>query len=124
MLLCYQTDIDAAKERTTHDDLSELVALHDQLREAGVLLDVQCLRSTTSATSMRVRGEVTEITDGPFATTKEMLAGYYVVRCADLDAALALAERLPSARTGTLEVRPLDSFAERLAASAEAIREA
>ena len=54
-----------------------------------------------------MRGGETEITDGPFAVTKEVLAGYYVLECADLDEALAQAARLPMARWGTIEVRPV-----------------
>ena len=86
--------------------------LHRKLREAGILLDVQRLRSAESATSVRVRDGETEITDGPFAVTKEMLAGYYLVECADLDEALKVAERLPGARHGTIEVRPVIPHAE------------
>jgi hypothetical protein len=54
-----------------------------------------------------VRDGETEITDGPFAVTKEVLAGYYVLECADLDEALQQAARLPMARWGTVEVRPV-----------------
>ena len=60
-----------------------------------------------SATSVRVRGGETEITDGPFAVTKEVLAGYYILDCADLDEALKHAARLPMARWATVEVRPV-----------------
>jgi hypothetical protein len=56
---------------------------------------------------VRVRGGETEITDGPFAVTKEVLAGYYVLECADLDEALKQAARFPMARWGTVEVRPV-----------------
>ena len=55
----------------------------------------------------RVRDGDTEIVDGPFAVTKEVLAGFYLVHCADLDEALALAARIPPARWGTVEVRPV-----------------
>jgi hypothetical protein len=68
---------------------------------------VQRLRSVDSATSVRVREGQTEITDGPFALTKEVLAGYYILECADLDEALRQAERLPMARWATIEVRPM-----------------
>ena len=65
------------------------------------------LRSVESATTVRVRDDETEITDGPFAVTKEVLAGYYVLDCADLDEALRQAARLPIARYGSVEVRPV-----------------
>ena len=84
-----------------------LLELHAGLREAGLLVGVQRLRSTESATSVRVRDGRTEITDGPFAVTKEVLAGYYVLECADLDEALKQAARLPMAPWATIEVRPV-----------------
>jgi hypothetical protein len=64
------------------------VELHRSLREAGLLVGVKRLRSVESATSVRVRGGETGITDGPFAITKEVLAGYYILDCEDLDEAL------------------------------------
>ena len=86
-----------------------LVELHASLREAGLLVGVQRLHSTESATSVRVRDGETEIVDGPFAVTKEVLAGYYVLDCADLDEALKQAARLPMAPWATIEVRPVMS---------------
>jgi len=84
-----------------------LVQLHASLREAGLLVGVHRLHSTESATSVRVRAGETEITDGPFAVTKEVLAGYYLVDCADLEEALHCAARVPAAGWGTIEVRPV-----------------
>ena len=69
---------------------------------------------------MRVRGGETEITDGPFAITKEVLAGYYILDCTDLDEALRQAARVPAARYGTVEVRPIMSAEEWLNVSREA----
>ena len=65
------------------------------------------LQPSTSATSVRIRGGKRLVTDGPFAETREQLGGYYLVEAKDLDEALGLAARIPSARTGTIEVRPL-----------------
>ena len=85
-----------------------LLELHQSLREAGILLDVQRLRPTESAASVRVRDGQTEVTDGPFAMTKEYLAGYYLVECADQDEAVEIAARLSSVPPpGTIEVRPV-----------------
>ena len=70
-------------------------------------MDVRRLYSTESATSVRVRGGETELTDGPFAVTKEVLAGYYIIECADLDEALKHAARMPMAPWATIEVRPV-----------------
>ena len=60
-----------------------------------------------AATTVRVRDEETEIIDGPFAVTKEFLVGYYLLECADLDEALKHAARVPLARYGSVEVRPV-----------------
>ena len=84
-----------------------MLALTESLREAGVLLGNGPLTATSTATTVRVRGGDTEITDGPFAVTKEVLGGYYLIRCEDLDHALEIAARLPTARYGSVEVRPL-----------------
>lgn len=109
MLLVYEEEVDLAAQAEREHELPMMLELHASLREAGLLAGVQRLRSTESATSVRVRGGETEITDGPFAVTKEVLAGYYVLDCADLDEALAQAARLPMARWGTVEVRPVVS---------------
>ena len=93
-----------------------LLELHASLREAGLLVGVQRLRSVQSATSVRTRDGQTEITDGPFAVTKEVLAGYYILDCADLDEALKQAARLPVASWGTVEVRPVVSADDRVPA--------
>jgi hypothetical protein len=106
MLLVYEEEVDPADQAERDAQIPMFVELHRSLREAGLLVGVQRLRSTDSATSVRVRGGDAEVLDGPFAVTKEVLAGYYLVDCADLDEALALAKRLPPARWGTIEVRP------------------
>jgi hypothetical protein len=107
MLLVYEEELDAAEQAEREKVTPTLLELHASLREAGLLVGVQRLHSTESATSVRVRDAETEITDGPFAVTKEVLAGYYVLECADLDEALKQAARLPMARWGTVEVRPV-----------------
>jgi hypothetical protein len=107
MLMVYQEEVDAAEQAEREKVTPMLAELHASLREAGLLVDVTRLRSVESATSVRVRGDEVEITDGPFAVTKEVLAGYYVLDCADLDEALEQAARLPMARWATVEVRPV-----------------
>jgi hypothetical protein len=108
----YEEELDPAGQAEREKELPMMLELHRSLREAGLLVGVQRLRSVESATSVRVRGGEAEITDGPFAVTKEVLAGYYVLDCADLDEALAQAARLPMARWGTVEVRPVVSAVE------------
>jgi hypothetical protein len=120
MLLVYQEEVDPAEQAERERQMPLFVELHRSLREAGLLVGVQRLHSVESATSVRVREGETEITDGPFAVTKEILAGYYILECADLDEALKQAARLPMARWGTVEVRPLMPAEEWLKVAREA----
>jgi hypothetical protein len=107
MMLVYQEEVDAVERAEREAGLPMLLEFHRSLREAGLLVGVQRLRSPESATSVRVRGGEAEITDGPFAVTKEFLAGYYILECADLDEALRQAARFPDAHYSTVEVRPV-----------------
>jgi hypothetical protein len=109
MLLVYEEEVDEAEQAEREQVTPMLVELNRSLREAGLLVGVRRLRSTESATSVRVRDGETHITDGPFAMTKEALAGYYVLECADLDEALKHAARMPMAPWATIEVRPVVS---------------
>jgi len=65
------------------------------------------LKSASEATTVRVRDGKRQVTDGPFAETREQLGGYYVIEAADLDEAIAIAARVPSARIGSIEIRPI-----------------
>jgi len=77
------------------------------MADRGVLQGGERLRPTTDATTVRVRNGETLSTDGPFAETKEQLAGFYLVDCKDLDEAIEVAAKIPGARTGSIEVRPI-----------------
>ena len=77
------------------------------LQSAGAMRGGARLRPSASATTLRVRDGEALITDGPFAETKEHLGGYYVIEAADLDEALAWAAKIPGARFGSVEVRPI-----------------
>jgi hypothetical protein len=79
----------------------------DGLRNRGVLVAAEALQPVDAATSVRVRHGKVLITDGPFAETKEQLAGFYVVEAENLDEAIAIAAGIPPAREGTVEVRPV-----------------
>jgi hypothetical protein len=106
LLLLYRSDAEArSPERGTDGPL--WVEVNRRLREAGLLVSDARLHPVATATTVRVRAGEVELTDGPFATTKEVLAGYYLIRCADLDEALRQATRLPLARYGSVEVRPV-----------------
>jgi hypothetical protein len=89
------------------EDLPLWQEVTESLREAGLLVANGPLHPVDSATTVRVREGRTELTDGPFAVTKEILAGYYLLDCADLDEAVRAAARLPMARYGSIEVRPV-----------------
>jgi hypothetical protein len=79
----------------------------EQIKASGHYVSGSQLTPTSAATSVRIRNGKRVVTDGPFAETREQLGGYYLVEAKNLDEAIALAERVPSARTGTIEVRPL-----------------
>lgn len=83
------------------------LAKADALREDGCLLDSQQLEAPSQARSMRVRDGRTTVTDGPFAETKEYLAGFNLVEAADIDEAMVIAQSFPWSRTGCIEVRPV-----------------
>jgi hypothetical protein len=107
MLLLYADEADEAERARREAEMPEWIELTEALRESGLLRGNGRLAPADSATTVRVRDVETEITDGPFAVTKEILAGYYLLECADLDEALKQAERLPLARYGSVEVRPV-----------------
>lgn len=76
-------------------------------QEAGIMLGGEALQSVETATTVRVRGGKTETMDGPFAETKERLGGYYLLDCKDLDHAIEMAALIPTAKHGTIELRPI-----------------
>ncbi len=83
----------------------EYRALREQMKAAGRWVAGERLHPTSSARSVRVRDGKQVVTSGPFAETREQLGGYFVVDVDDLDEAIAIAARIPAARTGTIEVR-------------------
>jgi hypothetical protein len=90
----------------------EYLALVHELRAAGKYVGGNPLQPTATATTVRVRDGKTQMTDGPFAETKEQLGGYFLIEAADLDEATRIAARLPTARFGSIEVRPIRVHAE------------
>lgn len=77
------------------------------IRKTGNYIGGEALQPISSATTVRVKDGKTLTTDGPFAETREQLGGYYLVEAKDLDEAIALAARIPTSRTGCIEVRPI-----------------
>jgi hypothetical protein len=80
------------------------------VKDRGAYLGGEALEPSASATTVRVRDGKVSTTDGPFAETKEQLGGYYLLNCADLDEAIDLAGKIPGARSGAIEVRPILEF--------------
>jgi hypothetical protein len=119
MLLLYADEPDAKEREERDGELPVWRQFTDSLREAGLLLGSDRLHPVDSATTVRVRDGETEIMDGPFAVTKEYLGGYYLLECADLDEALTQAARVPLARYGSVEVRPVATAALPVAAEDE-----
>jgi hypothetical protein len=107
MLLLYANEADPEEMAERESEMPAWTELTASLQEAGLLVSSDRLSPVASATTVRVRDGESELTDGPFAVTKEVLAGYYVLECADLDEALEHAARFPVARYGSIEVRPI-----------------
>lgn len=80
--------------------------LNDELLDSGHFVEAEALQPAAAATCIRVRNGKTTLTDGPYAETKEMVAGFYLIEARDLNEAIQVASRLPSAPLGTVEVRP------------------
>jgi hypothetical protein len=87
--------------------MSEYGAFTQSIVQSGNFKAGDALQKTSTATTVRVRGGKTLTTDGPFAETREQLGGYYLIEAKDLDEAIGIAERVPSAKTGSIEVRPI-----------------
>jgi hypothetical protein len=112
MCLLYSPEADEETEAERWAEMPIWNEVTESLREAGVLIANNPLHPVDRATTVRVRDLEVELTDGPFAATKEVLVGYYLLRCNDLDEALKHAARLPTARYGSVEVRPVMDAAE------------
>ncbi len=109
MLLIYDPESawESMPEAERNELFGEYMAFTESIRESGHLLAGDPLEPTATATTLRVRGGKAVTSDGPFAETREQLGGYYIVEARDLDEALELAARVPSARIGCVEVRPI-----------------
>jgi hypothetical protein len=106
MLLIY-SDENAWTENEREQCYVESVHLTQELNANGQYLGASPLQSVVKATSVRIREGKRLVTDGPFAETREQLGGYFLIDATNLDEAIAIAERIPSARKGTVEIRPI-----------------
>jgi len=106
MMLVY-LDEQALSETDREHCYVESAQLAQDLNSSGNYLDASPLHPVATATSVRIREGKRLVTDGPFAETREQLGGYYLIEARDLDEAIEIAERIPPARFGTIEIRPV-----------------
>ncbi len=109
LLMIYRSEAEVAK--ATEADMAAMTKEYGEFTQgivkSGHFRAGDALQPTRTATTVRVRDGKTMTTDGPFAETKEQLAGYYLVEAKDLDEAIRVAARIPNARDGSIEVRPI-----------------
>jgi len=105
MLLLYTTEEEEAADRAA--EMPMWLELNRSLEEAGLLTATGRLNCTATATTVTAMSGEVELTDGPFAITKEVLVGYYLIEAENLDQALGVAKRVPLVRYGRVEVRPV-----------------
>lgn len=99
-----------ALSRSEWDALrGETLAYVEELKQSGYIISAEALQSVRTATTVRVRGSKLSITDGPFAETKEQLGGFFLIEARDLNEAIRVASKWPSARLGSIEVRPIEA---------------
>jgi len=112
MLLIYEAEkIWAATSKQEQGRIfNEYMALTEELAKSGKMTACEPLEPTSTATTLRVRDGKSTHKDGPFAETKEQLGGIYVIDVKDLDEAMAWAAKIPGARTGSIEIRPVMKF--------------
>lgn len=106
MLLVYLDEKAMTDEERAHC-YADSALLAQRLSSSGQYLDASPLHPVSTATSVRIRDGQRLITDGPFAETREQLGGYYLIEAKDLDEAIGIAEHIPPARIGTIEIRPV-----------------
>jgi hypothetical protein len=108
LLLIYSAELPPGEQPTRPSWREfEATTLHQETRDRSQFVAGEALDSTATATSVRVRDGRTVVTDGPFAETKEALGGFYLLSCRDLDEAIEMAAKIPAAKRGTIEVRPI-----------------
>ena len=112
LCLIYENELAWAATPQSEADvmMSEYFAFTDSFTKSGHVLGGEALQPTQTATTVRVRNGKISTTDGPFAETREQLGGYYLLDAKDLNEAIQIASKIPGARTGCLEVRPIMEF--------------
>ena len=122
LLLIYTAEpTEAVPEEVMATETAAYGAFTQEIRDRGLFQAGEALHPTSSATTVRVQNGQTVTTDGPFAETKEALGGFYLVDAKDLDEAIELAAKIPAAKHGSIEVRPIWEYAAGEMASSEAV---
>jgi hypothetical protein len=108
-MLIYTDEADHPAQGTPENDaiMNEYMRYTDEVRDKKLMLGGNALHGVNMATTVRVRDGKITTTDGPFAETKEQLGGYYLLDCENLDQAIEYAAKIPSARMGSIEIRPV-----------------
>jgi hypothetical protein len=101
---------EAMTEAERNAEMAEYYTFTNLVRERGAYVGGEALHATHTATTVRVRDSKVLTTDGPFAETKEQLGGFYLLDCKDLDEAIEFASKIPGARGGSIEIRPIVEF--------------
>jgi hypothetical protein len=112
MLMMYFEENGALTQEQREHCYVESTAFANKLHEAGKFLGAAPLQPTSTATSLRLEDGKRLVTDGPFAETREQLGGYYMIEAKNLDEATAIAAKIPGARYGSVEVRPIWALGE------------
>jgi hypothetical protein len=114
--LCLIYDEEKSMEGMSQSDMDAFMGEYNQftqdVQQSGQFVAGEALHPVQTATTVRVRNGKLSTTDGPFAETKEQLGGFYLVEAGDLNEAIQVASRIPSARTGSIEVRPVVDFSQ------------
>jgi hypothetical protein len=105
-----ETKVGSMPQDSADAFMQEYFSFSDAIRRSGHYLGGNALQPVSTATTVRVRNGRTSTTDGPFAETKEQLGGFYLIEARDLNDAIQVAARIPSARLGSVEVRPIMEF--------------
>ena len=122
LLLIYTAEpTEAVPEEIMATESAAYGAFTQEIRERGIMQAGEALHPTSSATTVRVQNGQTVTTDGPFAETKEALGGFYLIDAKDLDEAIEVAAKIPGAKHGSIEVRPIWEYAAGEMASAQGV---
>jgi len=106
-LICAETVMEMMPEAEAEKHFQEYAAFTENLKAGGHFVSANRLQPVDTATTVRVRNGQVAVTDGPFAETKEQFGGYYVIEAADLNEAIQVAAKIPGARYGCVELRPI-----------------